>query len=262
MTPHDKIRSCTNFYAHTDSEELHTRNKKKFGPKWYYYDRPFTYKFNEYGYRMNKELYEVDYDNHAAFFGCSNTVGIGLELEETFSYRIANQLGMDYINGAIGGASPDFVFYNVTHYLNKVKTYPKLIVINWPQVARTLYWERDQMHFFLPALEPTTKHWTESYKEYIMEDSNMLQKFSFYRASIQTICKLADIKLVELTSWQNTDGFWERNPDIPMIELCNYGDKYDINLDRARDIGVGSDNAHPGIFHQQLLVDYVFTQLK
>ena len=115
MTPHDGLRSCTLNFAHTDSEELFLKNKKKFGPRWYYANKTFEYKFNYLGYRMNKELNEVDYDNHIAFFGCSNTVGIGLELEETFSYRIANQLGVDYINGAIGGASPDFVFLSLIH---------------------------------------------------------------------------------------------------------------------------------------------------
>ena len=117
------------------------------------------------------------------------------------------------------------------------------------------------MHFFLPALETTAKHWRESFKEYIMEDSNMLQKFSYYRKAINVMCKLADIKLIEVTSWQDTNGFWERNPDLPILNLCNYGDKYDINLDKARDILPGSEIAHPGIYHQQVIIDYVFSQL-
>ena len=262
MTPHDGLRSCSLNFAHTDSEDTYLKNKKKYGPKWYYADKTLHYHFNYLGYRMNKELHEINYDSHIAFFGCSNTVGIGLELEETFSYRIANQLGIDYINGAIGGASPDFVFYNITHYLNNVETYPKFIVVNWPQTSRTLFWEHDQMHFFLPALESTARHWRESFKEYITENSNQLRKFSYYRDNVKLLCKLADIKLIEVTSWQDTDGFWERNPDLPILNLCNYGDKYDINIDKARDIQPGSEIAHPGIYHQQVIVDYVFSQIK
>lgn len=262
MSPHAGLRSSVLNYAHTDDEELHKRNKKKFGPRWYYYDKLLTYKFNHHGYRMNKELHEINYDNHCAFFGCSNTVGIGLELEETFSNRIATQMGLDYVNGAIGGASPDFVFYNVTHYLSRVQNYPKFIVINWPQISRTMFWEDDLIHFFLPTLDTNAKHWRESFKEYITEDSNMLQKFSYYRESIQLMCRLADITLIEITSWQDTDGFFERNPDIEKLPMFNFGDKYDISIDKARDILPGSEVAHPGMYHQQAIVDYVFSKLR
>lgn len=261
LSPHAGYRSATTLYAHTDDEKLHQLNKKKYGPSWYYYDRPLTYKFNNYGYRMNKELHEIDYSNHCAFFGCSNTVGIGLELEETFAYRIGEQLGMDYVNGAIGGGSPEFVFYNMTRYLTNVREYPEFIVVNWPQCSRTLFWETDQMHFFLPSVKTEARHWVDSYKEFITEDSHVLQRFHFLRANVRLMCKLADINLIEFTSWQDTEGFFERNPDMILPNIHNYNEP-NINTDKARDILAGSDVAHPGTFHQQIIVDHILSRLK
>jgi hypothetical protein len=90
----------------------------------------------------------------------------------------------------------------------------------------------------------------------------MLQKFSYYRNNIKTMCKFADIKLIEFTSWQDEEGFWDRNTDLPQLPMINFGDKYDISIDKARDILPGPDGiSHPGMFHQQAIVDYVFSQL-
>ncbi len=264
-SPHVGTYPSTRMYGHTDTVELYERNKKRFGPEWYWYDKDITYTMNKLGYRMSKEIDEVDFDNYYAFFGCSYTVGTGMLLEDTYPHVTSSRAGVDYINGAIGGASPDFVFYNVITLLKNAPKKPKVIVINWPEVARTCYWENDLLRFFLPQTlsTPHTNHWTRSYKDFIMDDTHMHNRLEMYRHSIKLICDAAEIKLIELSTYQLDPAFYHRHPGIHYI-AGGHPDNDSIPLmhhNKGRDISLdGNQSAHPGFMHHQLITDYICTE--
>lgn len=266
-SPHVGMYPATTAYGHTDTQELYLQNRKRFGPEWYWYDRPISYKINKLGYRMDKEVDEVDFSNYYAFFGCSYTVGTGMILEDTFPHIIARRSNVDYVNASIGGASPDFVFYNVITLLDKAPNKPKVMVINWPEVTRACFWENDYLRFFLPQSlsTPHTNHWTRSYKDFIMEETHMHNRLEMYRSAIKLLCASNNIKLLEFSTYQSDGTFYNKHPGVHFIPVANidYDTTSLMHHNKGRDISLENSNAaHPGFFHQQCVIDLFYKEIK
>jgi hypothetical protein len=87
-----QIKKTRYFYS-TDSLELYEKNCNKFGKEWYYYENEIIYKFNSWGYRT-KEFHELDKD-YMLTFGCSNTEGIGLNSNDTWTTNLSKTLNLD-----------------------------------------------------------------------------------------------------------------------------------------------------------------------
>jgi hypothetical protein len=272
-------------FVNIDNQEQFEINCRALGSNWHWYNQSFTYRINGHGYRMNKDLSDVDLDNYLAFFGCSYTVGIGLPLEETFAYRIAKQSNMDYINGAVPAVSCDFVLANFVELISHTPVLPRAVVINWPDIARTMYWSKNQRFDFFSNIKITqeNKYWASSYRAYVLEDTNMLKRFDLARDVIVSMCRLADIPLIEFTTEQSSLGntsidFAKKYENIFMVPWSWPGDSTITytNQNLARDIYPKNfprfpalDNrydfsgwAHPGLDHQQSVVDYFFSKIK
>jgi hypothetical protein len=124
-------------FSGADSEEALSANLKKLADDWYYRTAEITYNHNSLGHR-SIEPQNLNLDNYILFTGCSHTEGIGLELEKTYPYLVAEQLGCDYYNLALGGSGIDAMMHNLSLWLGKVKERPKAIVVQWPDEARFL----------------------------------------------------------------------------------------------------------------------------
>ena len=283
--------STTSAFIHLDSEKQFKINQTALGKDWHWYDKSFSYQINDYGYRMNKDLHEVNFDNYMVFFGCSYTMGAGLPLEDTFAYRIAQRANMDYVNAAVCGSGPDFVFYNFTKLISSAPNLPKIIVLNWPNIARTMYWYKDNIINFIPdtASAPDSKgvkFWMNSYKTHMLESSNYLNRFDYIRRNIIVFCNLLGIKLLEVTTDQYTVHYnseyyinarmwlvpWIREWPIKLKgrELLEFQNQYfarDIapNNNKILDLLQYSDDlvgfAHPGIAYQDEVVNKFFRTL-
>ena len=271
-----------------DSEKQFKINQSILGKDWYWYDKSFTYQINDYGYRMNKDLHEVNFDNYIAFFGCSYTVGQGLPLEYTFAYKIAQQTNMDYVNAAIIGSSTDLVFYNFTKLISSAPKLPKTVVINWPHFTRTMYWYKDSIINFLPHTPDTdrpsegVKFWINSYKSHVLETSNFINRLDYIRQNINAFCNLAGIKLFEFTTHQYGEAEYEY-AESKMWHV-HWLDEWPIRLQGrellefqnryfARDMAPNNNKilkllrspkslvgwAHPGIVYQARVVDKFFS---
>ena len=256
-------------FAHTDSKKLFNANEKKYGKDWYYTNNPVTYKFNKFGYRM-KEFEDVDYDNYYAFFGCSYIAGIGLKLEDTCVYKISQQANVDYVNASVGGSSVDFAYYNFVRLMYNAPKKPKAILINWPCIYRSFYWDDMGAKFMLPNNTISSKFWERSYKDFIVMDSQVFNRFDIIRTTVKIVCDLANIPLFEMSTWQDLagDSFSEKYPDIITdIPLAFYGDNTDISglhVDRARDIITVKNSiiSHPGILHHEGIAQRFFEVIK
>jgi len=272
-------------FVNIDNQEQFRINCQMLGPGWRWYDQSFTYRINSHGYRMDKNLCDVNFNQYLAFFGCSYTVGIGLPLEETFAYRIASQTKMDYINAAVPCASCDFVLANVTELMRHAPTPPKAVVINWPDIARTMYWKKNQRIDFFPNIKITeaNRHWAMSYRAYILEETNMLNRFDMARNAVRTMCQLAGVPLIEITSEQFTlhdtaFDFANNYKDIFVVPwpLPGDGTIEHKNQNLSRDIYPKNFStfpaldgrhdfsgwAHPGTAQQQSVVDHFFAKIK
>jgi hypothetical protein len=118
-----------------DSEDRFNQNLKSQPADWYYRFNELTYDINKLGHR-SKNIEDTDLDNYILFTGCSHTEGVGLELEKTFPYLTAKELGVDYYNLALGGTGIDVMTYNLLMWITRVKKLPKALVILWPQTTR------------------------------------------------------------------------------------------------------------------------------
>ena len=123
------------YFSGGDFEERFKQNLKSQPDDWYYRFNEVTYDINQLGHR-SKNIEDIDLDNYILFTGCSHAEGIGLELEKTFPYLTANDLGTDYYNLALGGSGIDVMTHNLMMWIHTVKKLPKALIIMWPQTTR------------------------------------------------------------------------------------------------------------------------------
>lgn len=293
LPAHTSARSTTTYYTGVDSDILHDINRKRFGPTWRFYDSTITYRYNSLGYRMNKELHEIDYNNYIAFFGCSFTFGTGLPLQETYAHRVATalNLGDNYINASIEASSPSFLALNLTQFFKQVTKLPRAIIINWPPIHRIHYWFRGNPLVLSPNMNqppvvrnywrkittPDLDHWQKAYEAAIVEDSYIFNTFKHIKDTATTLAKLAGTPLIQFStaptiSFDPTSAttFHQHHPDIEVISSGreHYSQQelttpQPHNLVSGRDIAEygGQYFAHPGTAHQENVTKYILERI-
>jgi len=269
-SPYENEYSKVEPFFHTDTEQLYHKNVRSIGAAWPWLGKPIEYRFNSYGYRMDKELADVDTSNYYAFFGCSFAVGTGIPLRDTYAYRIAKQANVDYINGAIGGGSVEFVLYNISQLFSTDATKPKAIIINWPELTRTTYWVDDTLHSYL-VNATSDKFWEPAYKQFLCEESHINNRFTMIRKTVTALCKAYNTKLYEFTTHQADIDFNTKHTGINSInisppDITENPITSPVILGRvyARDIHDISKHqyGHPGLFFQEEVTKSFFEWLK
>ena len=107
----------------TDTEELYHHNLINNPEMLKQYDCPFTYKFNQFGFRSD------EFDSSAAsimFLGCSHTAGIGLPVESTWAHIVSTSLKLKNYNLGIGGSSNDTAFRMSYHWIENLR--PSIVI--------------------------------------------------------------------------------------------------------------------------------------
>ena len=200
-------------YGH-DTLEVYKESLKTQPIDWHYRTHRVFYNRNSYGHR-SCEPNELD-SEFIMFVGCSNTVGTAVSLENTFPCIVSDQLKKSYYNLAVEGAGYDLISYNVNAWLtNFIK--PSVVVINWPQIARTFRFDNENVIPIGPwgqAYTISKTHW-DNYSSVIMTDY-----FEHYaeiiRHSLIASLKLQNIKVVEVKEYSYKD--YGRDVKHPGIE--------------------------------------------
>lgn len=130
----DDANQTVNFVG-GDTKEIYEKNLIKMPNDWYYKNKSITYKFNEYGHRC-KSIKDIDFDNYFLVVGCSHSQGVGLELEKTFPYLLAQQLSCDYYNMSVSASGIDVTEHNVLLWKSKFDKLPKFLILQWPSFTR------------------------------------------------------------------------------------------------------------------------------
>ena len=135
----------THYWIPSDSKErfiLSLQENPKNKNLHYYIENPIEYKLNNFGFRTPDDFNSIDEGN--VFIGCSHTMGIGLHLENVWSYKLNQILGGKFWNLAIGGTGVQthfrilFAFCkklkikNIFHYAPKYPRY-EFFINNVPQ---------------------------------------------------------------------------------------------------------------------------------
>jgi len=107
-------------------------------------NKNIEYKLNSLGHRC-KDLNEINLHEYILFAGCSNTFGIGLELENTYPYLVSEKLNCDYYNLSISGTGIDVLEHNLLTWFLTIKQKPKALIVQWPDHSRFLNISSDNM---------------------------------------------------------------------------------------------------------------------
>jgi hypothetical protein len=191
------------FWLGSDLSDVYFNNVKTNRSQLNEYDwlgKVFTYKFNSHGFRSD----EFSHEDSVMFLGCSFTVGIGLPLEDTWAYQVAEKLNLKRFNLAIGGSGPDTAFRLANHYIPQIK--PKLVVfLNPPEGRFTLI--NDNYNFFefsinilensIFACPPIFRKY---YEHWISLEENITLNSIKHKLAIQALCQEHDIKFVYIDS--------------------------------------------------------------
>ena len=111
-------------WCNPDSKELFEKNCKKYSNNKslkYYKENPIEYSFNNYGFRTTDDFNDINEGN--VFLGCSDTMGVGHLLENTWPYKVNKEVGGKFWNLSQGGSGIQTAFrllYGFKDYL-KVK---------------------------------------------------------------------------------------------------------------------------------------------
>lgn len=84
----------------------------------------FTYKFNSHGFRGDE--FNTGAGTSIMTLGCSHAMGIGLPLENTWTYLVTKRMGLKNFNLSIGGGSNDLAFRLAHNWIRQLK--PKLVI--------------------------------------------------------------------------------------------------------------------------------------
>lgn len=181
-----------NYYG-TDNMAALQQNLKTVSDDWYYRDKEITYIMNDYGHRC-KSLKDINLDNYILFLGCSITLGMGVELEKSFAYLIAQEKKCDYYNLSLHGTGMDVVEHNLINWLFTVNKKPKYIILQYPDPSRFLC----KIPTF-PSLDKTGiwRH-DENHKKFIInadESGYFLARAKIISSLVNNIVDVPSIKL-------------------------------------------------------------------
>lgn len=192
----------------------------------------FTYRFNSHGFRAD----EFSNDPSIMFLGCSMTMGVGMELENTWAHMVARDLGLKNHNLGIGGSSNDGCFRMFAHWYLR---YPPKIVVHYsPPLERMEVLDvNGRINQFLPW-HPRPR--LELYNMWMSFHMNPKLNYQKNSLAIEKLCADAGIRYIALHHHQSF--------------LIEEGFEYDEN-DWGRDL------LHPGVMWHRNMHKRVMAQI-
>tara|TARA_Y100000389_G_scaffold193048_1_gene221405 strand:- start:4840 stop:5454 length:615 start_codon:yes stop_codon:yes gene_type:complete len=173
---------------------------------------------NSSGFRMTKELDDIDLDNYCLFLGSSHTEGVGVRIDQRYSTLVSAVLRGDEVNLGVGGGGIDAVEHNLLSWFMYTDKLPKCLVIEWPAYQRYMRDIHGQKNL-CPA-----GAWSNP--EFLVHaDSAMYVKAEL---AYHNLHRLSPIKIIDVMHSKIVDQTWQ--------SLMIWHSNKDV----------GTDGAHPG----------------
>jgi hypothetical protein len=201
--------------------------------------RQVTYRYNSDWFRS--ENFTKTHDGmHLLFAGCSNSEGIGADIENTWSSMLYEEIAnhnkvSGYFNLSQSGAGIDSIVHNITTYINKYGS-PDVIFILLPNILRGWGWNVSESRWYYEQTNP----WGYPLdNEFLLQHRKVFPMWAFTMNIFLNYCKDKKINVV----WSNWDT-WETNnitkikafesTYFPMngIRMQDLEEKYSDILDR------------------------------
>ena len=179
--------------------------------------------------------------------GCGTYTGFMHEknVENSFSQHLANKLKCNLKNVALSGCSNDYIFFSTMQEIEKNKNIHSIIV-SWTSINRLTWIHKNRHWMFVPRWAASVEKKNDSefadfkrsiedhqvwYSTDRVEDIEILKtqhdfflknyvdtdmgitKLKIYSQSLQAVCKQNNVKLIEITPFNNlcTDHIYQYN---------------------------------------------------
>jgi hypothetical protein len=144
----------------------------------HYLENPISYKFNNYGFRTPIDF--VDGVEGNLFLGCSHTFGTGHYLENTWSWKLNEYVGGNFLNASVCGTgigTASRLLYGLKGIIK-----PKNVFLYYPHPYRFEYFHPKYKGWHTVAVQ-------DSKARLIVEKNNMEMYYYLHFNAIKTLCK-------------------------------------------------------------------------
>jgi hypothetical protein len=139
--PNDDEKGFTTNWCPSDNRQNWDKGKY-IAERLGWTDSNVKYRFNKWGFRHEGDF--VENRNSIVFLGCSMTMGVGVNYEQTWPYHVANELGLDCINLGQPGTAINASYRVAKMWLPVIK--PKIVMFFAPDPHRRELWPTDEMN--------------------------------------------------------------------------------------------------------------------
>lgn len=220
-------------------------------------DWPVEYKYNSDFFRCDH--FKKDHDGlHVVFSGCSNTEGVGSNIDRTWSHMLYKSISektktSGYFNLGKGGLGWHNIISNFQVYVNSFGA-PDILVILHPNILRDYYWDNINNQWMYNQTDPLSKETVNNQKIIRQHRENFLNWAVAWNLFIE-YCKSIGTKVI----WSTWDTYEDKN----IIDLGIFNDTYATIEDTPRELiekmcpggKFGKDyievrDGHPGFLNQ------------
>ena len=145
--------------------------------------RTINYTFNKDGFRSEEFIDSIN--DSIVFLGCSLTMGIGMALEDSWTYKVARSFKLRRYNLGIGGGSADTCFRLAHHWVPILK--PKYVVMLIPPPGRFEVLKSNGISQY--SVQSTELHIVNFIQEWISSSANTKLNYTKNILAISAICK-------------------------------------------------------------------------
>ena len=140
----------TKLWEGNEQEVFRTNKRVLDNSKWRWCNEKIDYKTNSDGFRCDRNLDEIDWENTCAVIGCSFVFGQAMPDHLTISSILTNEYNVPCVNLGVPGGTNHMIHTNAIHLIRKYK--PKKVFIIWTHLNRntwvTGYAQREQKWAF------------------------------------------------------------------------------------------------------------------
>lgn len=192
-----KYANTTREWLDSDNKETFNRNKENELIKingWH--NEKVTYTFNEKGFRSDS----FEKRCKVLTVGCSQAMGLGINVEDTFSYLFADWLNEPHHNIAIPGSDWSHVTQRIMKWVPKLK--PEIVVLRDPPLNRFNWWDMETVcstaQYNEKELLDCKVNETRPLID-IVQDKNSLWLKTIMLSVIENFLKEQDVKLIRIS---------------------------------------------------------------
>ena len=142
MHQHVAGQTLTHFPNDTPSAEIYTK--------------AIEYRFNAQGFRCDNDNDVLEPHTANMYLGCSNTMGIGVNLHETWCQHVNDRVGGTMLNMGQAGGAAETCYRLAAHWIPIVR--PRAVYMLSPPATRREFWTSDDRVDIMGPRSTIPKH--------------------------------------------------------------------------------------------------------